>query len=56
MNIIPDALLGIIMSPDVQLSSGGGGGSDLQKQKDDWWNHWKNTFGMHLKTKNGLKR
>ena len=49
MTTVGDSLVGMIIPPDMPVSAGPGSNTDLPKQKDDWWNAWKNAFGMKLK-------
>ena len=49
MTTVAESLVGMMIPPDMPVSAGGGGNNDLPKQKDDWWNAWKNAFGMKLK-------
>lgn len=52
MTTVGDSLVGMIIPPDMPVSAGPGSNTDLPKQKDDWWNAWKNAFGMKLKKSN----
>lgn len=46
---VADGLIGMLIPTNMPVSGGGGGSNDLPKQKDDWWDAWKNAFGMKLK-------
>lgn len=57
MTVTSSALVGMVIPPNMPVSAGGGGNNDLSKQKDDWWNKWKNAFGMKLaSSKSNIKR
>ena len=48
MDAAAGALVDMVIPPNVPVSGGGGGNNDLPKQKDDWWDKWKNAFGNKL--------
>lgn len=48
MDAAAGALVDMMIPPNVPVSGGGGGNNDLPKQKDDWWDKWKNAFGNKL--------
>lgn len=48
MTSTASALVGMAIPPDMPVSAGPGSNTDLPKQKDDWWNGWKNAYGMKL--------
>lgn len=50
VNAASGALVDMVIPPNVPVSGGGGGNNDLPKQKDDWWDKWKNAFGKKLAT------
>jgi len=48
MDAAAGALVDMVIPPNVPVSAGGGGNNDLPKEKDDWWDKWKNAFGNKL--------